>query len=648
MKLSTSLYPRGFTNLYWCFIVILIMTFTTTPVFAIVDQWDSNWGENGLITIIDENLDYDGRDIAFQEDGSIIVLSETQDFVGDNGYGTAVTRFTTSGVIDSTFGINGFYYFDTTDDDIPEGIHVDDNDNIYVTGKMVSATTADEDMFIFKLSPDGAVDTSFNEDGVYIHVNESGDDGGFDVIISAFSDSILVSGYLTEDQSTEDSQVAVWKFDSSGQLDTSFSDDGIFLFDNGDIYYRNKGMKIIEMSDGSLLIGGSCDDYSMRTVNYQISLWMITSEGELINSFDSDGYWIGNDYFYGMALDEENRILLLGYTDFGEEWTGLFLQRLLITGETDTDFDEDGGFILGTGGVLPLESYYGGGVITSPDDSLYVFAHSTDTSEVVLWRVLEDGTIDTDFGDGGSVTFSTDEVHTEFHSVDIMSTPENNGEIFLIGYSLNSESETYESTIWKYKYAYQIDNLSVGISALNSLGNNIEVGSEYGFIGLLETFMMQDSNNLLFGSILTNLVADLDWTGVSGEVDLITRRSVITVEDGTNGAILHALFVPKDETDDTLTICPEALTLDDVYFDCPSGVVYTVDSPGIEIYEFFGQDYWVYVNSPETGGISYRTLDESSLIDTSGVSLIMVTSFLTTIGLSTISIALFRKYQTEV
>lgn len=143
---------------------------------------------------------------------------------GNNG-DVAVVRLTSTGVLDTTFDSDGmFLYGGINFQDVGRAITLDAAGNILVAG---TVTSSDYDAILMRLDPtDGSLDTSFDSDG-FITLANTGTEG-VDDLAETSGGKILLSGKQGRGTGT-DANVAVWRFNSTGSLDTSFGNSGVQL-----------------------------------------------------------------------------------------------------------------------------------------------------------------------------------------------------------------------------------------------------------------------------------------------------------------------------------------------------------------------------------------------------------------------------------
>lgn len=118
---------------------------------------DSTFGDNGKVDQILGNMGADARSIALQSDGKIVVCG----FIG--GFGVA--RFKQNGMLDSTFGTNGYsqIIFGSNYESTANSILVQPNQQIIVSG--IDNEGLNQNFAIAKFNSNGLLDSSFGING---------------------------------------------------------------------------------------------------------------------------------------------------------------------------------------------------------------------------------------------------------------------------------------------------------------------------------------------------------------------------------------------------------------------------------------------------------------------------------------------------
>lgn len=190
----------------------------------------------------------EARSIALQSDGKIILAGDSR---SGGVQSFTLARYTTSGVLDTSFGVNGIATVSAGTDffgDLGAYTIVALSDDSLLVGGSLSIGS-DNGSTLLKFNPNGSLDTSFATDGMAIVDDEA---YGLSLCVDC-NNGILFAGYrITGDGTTEG---LVYRYDSSGQLDTSFATNGVVTLSLAptDLVTFNS---IIYLPNGKFMIGG--------------------------------------------------------------------------------------------------------------------------------------------------------------------------------------------------------------------------------------------------------------------------------------------------------------------------------------------------------------------------------------------------------
>jgi uncharacterized delta-60 repeat protein len=361
-------------------------------------DFDPTFGDGGKVeTHIGDAPSYnEAHDVvAYQSDGKIIVAGVTDSV---SSYDFAVVRYNSDGSLDNTFGTDGVVTIDFDGNyDTATAVAIDSNDRIIVAGwaSQVSIVFA-----VARLTPDGALDTTFDTDGK--QAIDFGTANSYDYANSVAidnTDRIVVAGYSSDSVSGA-SDFAVARFNTDGALDTTFSSDGMQTIDFGGFDDRGYGVAIDGLD--RVLVSGTAD--------YDFAVARLITNGELDTDFDDDGKQTDDfrgdpdfDQGYSVAVDSANRVLVSGLSY--HQGSGVFaVARLTTAGELDADFDADGKQTVDFGGGHD----YGYGVAVDSFDRVVVAGQSSQSGttgdDLAVVRLTEAGTLDTSFSADGKQT----------------------------------------------------------------------------------------------------------------------------------------------------------------------------------------------------------------------------------------------------
>lgn len=201
--------------------------------------------------------------MAEQSDGSVVAVgfASTSGFDAAS-YDIAAARFTPFGDLDPTFGTGGMFTLNVDgDQDSANDVVIDDQDRILIAGRSRSAG-GDSHAIALRLTPDGALDASFDGDGLAML-----DDGGLgsgatsiDIVPNA---RILVGGGRARPGGAQDP--VIWALDGFGSPDPLFGDGGIATLDFSHSYsavsdIRYAAWRIYAIGSGRPIGGAFADN----------------------------------------------------------------------------------------------------------------------------------------------------------------------------------------------------------------------------------------------------------------------------------------------------------------------------------------------------------------------------------------------------
>jgi uncharacterized delta-60 repeat protein len=315
--------------------LLVVSTAHSTP-----GSLDTSFDTDGkVITAFGSGYDY-GQAVAIQADGKIVVAGYT-DYGTDDDF--ALARYNSDGSLDSSFDTDGKVTTDfNSDNDYGYAVAIQTDGKIVVAGG--SDNGSDYDFALARYNSDGSLDTSFDGDasmpgfpGNGKITTDVGSSSGYGSAIAIQSDGkIVVAG---ESYNGSDDDFALARYNSDGTLDTSFDTDGMVTTDFGSY---DAGCAVAIQTDGKIVVAGtsnngSDDDFALARYN---------TDGSLDTSFDTDGkvttdFNSDNDYGYAVAIQTDGKIVVAGGSDNGSDYD-FALARYNSDGNLDNSFDTDG------------------------------------------------------------------------------------------------------------------------------------------------------------------------------------------------------------------------------------------------------------------------------------------------------------------
>lgn len=323
-------------------------------------------------------------------------------------YSIASNTTKVGGVMNEEFGTDGIVLFDNAAGDgtleIAWDIARDSAGRIFATGYGQNAS-GNDDMIIVCFKPDGTVDTSFGGgDGVVSSDASSGSaDQGYAIEIAPDGD-LVVCGDAGGD-------MAIWRYDSDGNPDTSFDGDGLVIHDNaaggsGD----DNGYDLAIDSNGKIIVVG--DSYSGSANQTTLVIWRYTSTGVLdTTSFNAPMGYVTNDSITGSTYQDRAYTVLLDGSDSiyaaGESLDGTKINMIALkydsSGSIDASFG-DAGIISNKDNVGGNSSDYAVDMAWANDGDLLIIGYDNSQTSGIIWKYNTDGTLDAGFGGGDGIS----------------------------------------------------------------------------------------------------------------------------------------------------------------------------------------------------------------------------------------------------
>ncbi|WP_020567230.1 T9SS type A sorting domain-containing protein [Neolewinella persica] len=321
-------------------VTTLFLLLFSANIIAQVGVLDSSFADDGIFS-----WDIDGgHDLVsamdFQDDGKMVFVLST-DLSTVSNFDVAIVRLNVDGTIDSTFAVNGIHHHvNPLYSDLAYDILVLDDGKILAAGGHGSSRV-NPDFLLIKLNSDGTPDTTFGTNGVAIQPIGPEEDYARGIAITD-EGKIVVAGQSQSEESDFFRRNVVCRFNENGVIDSTFSDNGIFIWnDNG----TANGMENIAIADdGNILVSG----FSHPSAADRLSIYKILEDGSsLDSSFATNGEVLApfGDRAEGMIIHSSGKILVTG-TNAQVNGTDLIVLAYHQDGTPDFSFGRDGAFVL--------------------------------------------------------------------------------------------------------------------------------------------------------------------------------------------------------------------------------------------------------------------------------------------------------------
>jgi uncharacterized delta-60 repeat protein len=270
---------------------------------------DNSFGINGVVK---RSFAYKSLAIGasfLQNDGSIILAGNT--WIPSTGkYGYVALKYTSSGLLDSSFGVNGLFEQNT------EKINYTiTNMRINTNGKILLSAYVRQGSIdnwsagiVILLDSNGTLDRyiAFLDNNLRIR---------FSSIAIQLDNKIILGGYI-EDDSNGYKKMLITRYNADGNIDNSFGINGVF---DSNISSANSFVTSINLlPNGKILVGGY--GYNDNSNSNDFAILRLNSNGRIDNTFGTNGFTMtnfastNNDQMNDIALQPDGKIITVGTT----------------------------------------------------------------------------------------------------------------------------------------------------------------------------------------------------------------------------------------------------------------------------------------------------------------------------------------------
>jgi uncharacterized delta-60 repeat protein len=408
---QNSLSTLAKKTFFVCLLLCAAFSFST-PALGQAGQLDSTFGKDGLFVALNAGLGNTGgvnntvgTAIAIQSDGKIAVAGQAE--TSTDGPQPAVFRLMPNGALDTSFGANGVTTIDEGHGggEIATCITIQSDSKIVVGIAFGQADDAPE-LAVARFNANGTIDTTFGNAGT-VQVFRGGPDTSF--LLQQPDGKLLVGGGLL-----------MARLNANASLDTTFGEQGIALLiaPASSVALQSNG-QILAVSGPSFVPLGSTP-VNIGSIPPEGTIVRYNANGSVDATFGAGGK-TGTAIGATTALQQSNgQIVAVGPilsksfidttgilpivafdTDFGAA-------RYNVNGSVDFKFGSHGGPVTAFSGAsfaaansLAIES--NGDIIAAGQVQFASSTSDSPSASFALARYTSTGALDTTFGSGGTV-----------------------------------------------------------------------------------------------------------------------------------------------------------------------------------------------------------------------------------------------------
>ena len=371
---------------------------------------DPTFGTNGLAS---HDVGFTATNgLALQPNGQSVIL-------GTTGSGSTqafgLTRYNADGSLDTSFGVNGVASANFGGSDQPAAVSLLSDGDILVAGTATPSSGSGSEFALAEFTSSGVLDTTFgNGTGEvltsFAAAGSTSSDSANAMVVSG-GGTIYVGG--SSNAAGKGLDFAIAAYNADGSADSSFGSNGTTTLDfsDGDDVVRSLAIQ----SNGDLVAAGSSANSS--GVN-QVALARFLPSGALDTHFGAKGKVVTgvggvDDEASSVAIDAKGKIVIGGVSATGSASDGslsanFLLIRYTSTGAVDRTFG--GGPVVTNFGqpaaVTQIVIQSDGSIVASGKTTSSLANLDPTQLEVAVARYTPTGKLDTSFNSTGTAIFS--------------------------------------------------------------------------------------------------------------------------------------------------------------------------------------------------------------------------------------------------
>lgn len=403
---------------------------------------DPSFGVGGValnnITEIDNSI----QDIGFQSDGKIICLLH----FFENVQYLKLSRYSKNGILDKSFGDNGFVITNVKNNLQKKIIFKIQSDNKIIVSGLIS--DLDYQMGVVRYNADGSIDNFFGINGVSPISNFT------NVSIDIQNDSkILVCGTYGGGQGG--AEFGVTRLNSDGTVDQNFGNFGFISYniDVSQLYETVFVYNVKYLQNDTIILSGNVIDETSGIAEYGLVLLNLNYDGTLNQNFGLGGKIIdmSGSGFDCLATDFDSNIFVGGQLFYGLEANinsmSFGMTKYNNSGVLDDAFGNEGKVITSVMG----KSFFINNISIDSDGSIICGGLEYNYGEMTLIKYTTLGILDNNFDSNGIMTIQIG----SYDSLEVLKLKSNNKILCGGSVNLGASNETVSALV-----QFNVSNLS--------------------------------------------------------------------------------------------------------------------------------------------------------------------------------------------
>jgi uncharacterized delta-60 repeat protein len=297
---------------------------------------DTSFGTNGRVVTVITNAGFE-LNFALNADGTLLVGGYRYNGSADVPF---VAKFTSSGAVDPSFGTNGV----TTLNALPlgfgiVGFGIDNSGRIVFVGTTPNVGAQGEDVFVTRLTSSGATDSTFGVNGVaQFAIATAGTRNDRGTTFNVQPDDYIVLGGRTVN-SGGSFDFLLMRIDGSGAPDPSFGTSGVVTTRLAGTTGDNLGRRLLVQPDGKIVMVGTVGAGAAT----QCGVTRHEADGTPDLAFGSGGQLLlpVSVGCFDLTQQSDGKIVIIGSNRVGGVTYGTLI-RLLPSGALDAAFGAEG------------------------------------------------------------------------------------------------------------------------------------------------------------------------------------------------------------------------------------------------------------------------------------------------------------------